>query len=65
MYKTTYMRDYGEKCDIPKPTSPNQQKRITDIFQKHQHAGMLKMLLLFIYLFFLSNITHYFAACAN
>ncbi|XP_015121969.1 ankyrin-3 isoform X2 [Diachasma alloeum] len=35
MYKSTYMRDYGEKRDIPKPTSPK-DKLITDLLQKQQ-----------------------------
>ncbi|XP_044593041.1 ankyrin-2-like isoform X2 [Cotesia glomerata] len=36
IYKTTYMRDYGEKRDLPKPTSPTQQKLISDILDKKQ-----------------------------
>ncbi|XP_057336017.1 ankyrin-2-like [Microplitis mediator] len=36
IYKSTYMRDYGEKRDIPKPTSPKQQKLISDILDKKQ-----------------------------
>ncbi|XP_074108587.1 uncharacterized protein LOC141533552 isoform X3 [Cotesia typhae] len=36
IYKTTYMRDYGEKRDLPKPTSPTQQKFISDILDKKQ-----------------------------
>lgn len=39
IYKSTYMRDYGEKRDIPKPTSPKQQKLISDILDKKQ-TGM-------------------------
>lgn len=39
MYQTTYMRDYGEKRDIPKPTSPKEQKFITDILHNEQ-TGM-------------------------
>ncbi|XP_063974723.1 ankyrin-3-like isoform X2 [Diachasmimorpha longicaudata] len=35
MYKSTYMRDYGEKGDIPKPTSPK-DKLISDLLQKEQ-----------------------------
>ncbi|XP_044001755.1 ankyrin-2-like isoform X2 [Aphidius gifuensis] len=36
IYKSTYMRDYGEKRDIPKPTSPHEKKIIIDILQNEQ-----------------------------
>ncbi|XP_034951102.1 ankyrin-2-like isoform X1 [Chelonus insularis] len=34
LYKTTYMQDYGEKRDMPKLTSSNEQEKIDDIVEK-------------------------------